>query len=336
MRYLIFLVSFLLFFKPSLADQWDEQRYFEGADGSETLRVISTTDTAVFSPIINRFLALNNSLNVEYVVAGSAAIYESIKADPDRFDLVISSAMDLQLKLVNDGYAYRTENLTHPDWAQWRQSLFGFTLEPASIVINRQAFENIDIPESRQDMIEVLRSNAEMFRGRIGTYDIRQSGLGYLFATQDARTSETYWRLMEIMGSLDTQLYCCSGDMLEDLANGDIAIAYNVLGSYASARSELKDTIAVILPIDYTSTMMRTVLITKDTPRSTAAIEFLSYLISESWVSGDGYDNALPSLKKGSENADLSIISLDPGLMIFLDRLKRKTFLKEWEDAVIQ
>ena len=81
--------------------------------------------------------------------------------------------------------------------------MFAFTSEPAAIVINRAAFEGLPIPETRQELIEALRARPDVFRGRIGTYDVRQSGLGYLFATQDARASETFWRLMEVMGGFD-------------------------------------------------------------------------------------------------------------------------------------
>ncbi|WP_338153270.1 hypothetical protein [Pseudophaeobacter leonis] len=91
-----------------------------------------------------------------------------------------------------------------------------FTSEPAAIVINRAAFAGHVIPKTRQELIEALRARPETFHGRVGTYDVRDSGLGYLLATQDARASETYWRLMEVMGALDVRLYCCSGSMIDD------------------------------------------------------------------------------------------------------------------------
>ena len=316
--------------------EWEERRLFEGRAGSQTMRVISSTDISVFAPIIERFLSNNPDLNIEYLVAGSADIDDIFRQSPNQFDLVISSAMDLQLKLANDGYAKRVEDLMHPDWAQWRQSLFGFTLEPASIVVNKKAFKALPMPQSRQQMIKILRTYPELFRGRLGTYDVRQSGLGYLFATQDTRTSETYWRLMEIMGSLETRLYCCSSAMIEDLADGTIAIAYNVLGSYALARSDIADKIEVILPADFLNIMMRTALIAKDTSRPRFAISFLRYLTSSRWSDSEERDFTLPSLYTTSGDTQRSIIALEPGLMIFLDRLKRQAFIKEWESAIIQ
>ena len=334
MRYLIFLAC-LLCATTTLAIEWEDQQTFKGRAGTQTLRVISSTDTSVFAPIITSFLNANPTLNIEYRVAGSADIYAEFRRAPQDYDLVISSAMDLQFKLVNDGYAHRVADLDHPDWAQWRKSLFGFTLEPASIVINKNAFEDLPVPETRQQLIEVLRSNPQTFRGKIGTYDVRVSGLGYLFATQDARASETYWRLMEIMGSLNTRLYCCSGDMIRDLASGEILLSYNALGSYARARAELADQIEVILPKNLPNTMMRTALIARDTRQAPAAIQLLRYLTSSAWSQNDG-TATLPPLRAQTDDSRTSTISLEPGLMIFLDRLKRRAFLQAWESAVIQ
>lgn len=334
MRYLIFLAC-LLCATNSPAIEWEDQQTFKGRAGTQTLRVISSTDTSVFAPVITDFLTANPTLNIEYRVAGSADIYAEFRRAPDNYDLVISSAMDLQFKLVNDGYAHRVAELDHPDWAQWRKSLFGFTLEPASIVINKEAFTNLPVPQTRQQLIEVLRSNPQTFRGKIGTYDVRVSGLGYLFATQDARASETYWRLMEIMGSLNTRLYCCSGDMIRDLASGDILLSYNALGSYARARADLAQQIEVIVPKTLPNTMMRTALIARDTPQAPAAIRLLRYLTSSAW---SRYDETatLPPLRARTDDTRKSTISLEPGLMIFLDRLKRRAFIQAWESAVIQ
>ena len=237
MRYFIALI-FLLLPHVGTADDWEDRRLFnDGAEGTP-LRVISSTDTVLFAPFIEEFVARNPIFSVEYLVSGTADIYERVRATPDAFDVVISSAMDLQLKLANDGFALPLDGMPIPAWAQWHDSLFAFTSEPATIVVNRAAFEGQTIPQTRQGLIEALRERPEVFRGKVGTYDVRQSGLGYLFATQDARASETYWRLMEVMGGLGVRLYCCSGDMIRDLADGKVLVAYNVLGSYAAARTE--------------------------------------------------------------------------------------------------
>ena len=335
MRYILALIT-LLFSTVITAVEWEDRKSFKGSATTSTLRVLSTADTDVFSPIVESFLQDNPNLTIEYLVAGSSDIYSEFQQSSDQYDVVISSAMDLQLKLVNDGFALRADDLQLPEWAQWRQSLFGFTLEPAAIVINKAVFENLPIPQSRQEMIETLRSNPDTFKGRIGTYDVRASGLGYLFATQDARRSETYWRLTEIMGTLDVQLYRGSGEMIDDLAVGKIAISYNVLGSYAKARTELADKIDVILPSEFPTTMMRTALISAQSTKQTAATSFVRYLISSQWGGPNELRKTLPSLQHAPDSLQRSAIALDPGLMIFLDRLKRQNFIDEWERAIIQ
>ena len=63
------------------------------------------------------------------------------------------------------------------------------------------------------------------------------------------------------MGNLGARLYCCSSDMIDDVASGRIAVAYNVLGSYAEARHDVADHIEIIQPSDFTTVMLRTALI---------------------------------------------------------------------------
>lgn len=331
------LVTFVLIVLSQAlwAQGWEDRQVFNDAQGRTTLRIISSTDTALFAPLIDAYVDSNPDVAIEYLVTGTADIDSRVRATPDAFDIAISSAMDLQLKLVNDGYAQPIEDLRYPAWAEWRQSLFAFTSEPAAIVINRSAFDGVPVPQSRQDLIEALRARPEVFRNRVGTYDVRQSGLGYLFATQDARSSETFWRLMEVMGGLEVRLYCCSGDMIDDLTDGTIAVAYNVLGSYAQARAESQDAIEIVLPSDFPTTMMRTAFVSSLSREPEAARGFVRFLVSYQSSPIDGI-RTLPPLSEREDGADPATIALEPALMTFLDTLKRNNFLSEWEDALIQ
>jgi iron(III) transport system substrate-binding protein len=326
----------LLFFPLAvMAQDWEDQRLFENGSPAQHLRIISSTDTSLFAGVIESFVARNPDVGVEYLVTGTADIDRRFRESPQDFDLVISSAMDLQLKIANDGLALVLDDVIHPAWAQWRQSLFAFTAEPAAIVVNRAAFQGMPIPETRQELIEAMRAKPDVFLGRVGTYDVRQSGLGYLFATQDARASETFWRLMEVMGALDVRLYCCSGDMIDDLADGTIAVAYNVLASYATARVDSKDAFEIILPSDFPTTMMRTAMVSVDAPHPEAATAFIRHLIAlQSSEESDAFP--LPLLNTTQNDAERTTIVLEPALMTFLDALKRRRFLAEWESAVIQ
>jgi iron(III) transport system substrate-binding protein len=332
MRNLIAVIA-ILFAGVTHAQEWEDRSVFAGTNTDQKLRILSSTDTSFFEPIIKRFLSLNPTIEIEYLVTSTASLDDVFRDDPNAFDIVISSAMDLQLKLVNDGYASKIEGIPHPNWATWRESLFAFTIEPAAIVINKAAFKGENIPKTRQDLIQSLRARPNFFRNKLGTYDVRQSGLGYLFATQDARASETYWRLMEVMGSLGTKLYCCSGAMIDDLEKGDIAVAYNVLSSYANARKNRNGKIEVILPANFPTTMMRTAIVSKTTSNPRNAESFVRHLLE---IQLENPNDAAPSLPTLLLKPGGQTIALEPALMTYLDKLKRRTFITEWERAIVQ
>lgn len=334
MRYLTVLI---LMWLPlcAAAQDWEDQQVFGDADATLTLRVISSTDTSFFAPIIEDFIATTPSVAVEYLVTGTANLDRLFRASPDQFDVVISSAMDLQLKLANDGFATQLGDVNHPDWGQWHDSLFAFTSEPAAVVVNRRALGDLPVPNSRQDLIQLLRDHPDRFQDKVGTYDVRQSGLGYLFATQDARVSETYWRLMEVMGRINAKLYCCSGQMIDDLIEGRLIMAYNVLGSYAQARAETSDALLVILPSEFPTTMMRTVLASRNAQNPQAADQFVRHLLAlQSKGNPDNFP--LPPLSSAQTNEGQTTIGLNPALMTYLDQMKRDAFIREWENAIVQ
>ncbi|MEL6958015.1 MAG: ABC transporter substrate-binding protein [Pseudomonadota bacterium] len=315
----------------------DQAQFGAQTDAAAELRIISTADTAFFEPMILSFLELNPDLTIDYVVVSSTDLMQVVVDGEDAFDIAISSAMDLQTKLANDGFALRhvspeTRNL--PDWAGWNDMLFAFTEEPAAIVVSRDAFTAQNVPQTRNDLIDLMRSDPDRFRGRIGTYDVRSSGLGYLFATQDTRASETFWRLAEVMGALDARLYCCSSDMIEDVKRGELLIAYNVLGSYVANRDD-RDAFEIILPADFTTTMLRTALIPANAPSPDLSYNFIDHMLSQSYGSG-AEPLVSPSLGLQSASASLNRIEIGPGLMVFLDQLKRQAFLREWENAILQ
>jgi len=340
MRAIVLSLALILSAMPGRAFEIEEQVRFPAPNATAELRVISTADADLFAPFVTAFQALNPGVAVDYYVVSSSDIMIALTEENAQFDLVISSAMDLQVKLANDGLALPFQSsatASLPDWARWRDRVFAFTQEPATMVLSRDDFADLPLPRTRQELITALRDNPDRFAGRIGTYDVRESGLGYLFATQDGRTSETYWRLAQVMGGLRPQLYRGSSSMIEDVAAGRIAVAYNVLGSYAQVREDLHDRIHIIAPEDFTTVMMRTVLIPASAQNPNEAGRFINHLIDTAWTGGGGRF-AFPGItpERLSENASLRPIQLGPGLLVYLDRLKRRQFLEEWEAAMVQ
>ena len=327
----------------ALAQGFEDDRLFP-ASGTEQgrLAILSTTDTEVFAPVLAGFQAANPGIALRYTVTGSADLYTLLATEaPAGFDLAISSAMDLQMKLANDGLA-RPHALAQPGalprWARWQDRLFAFTQEPVGILVSRAALGNLPPPRSRQDLVALLRDRPDLFNGRIGTYDPTESGAGYLFATQDARLSDTFWRLAEQMGGLHPQLYSSTSDMIGDLAAGRLAIAYNVLGSYAAPRVAGNPDLLLIEPEDHTLTLLRTALIPAGAARADLAGQFIDFLLSAPGREALREGAGLPPLDGAAlARAPHHLpIRLDPGLLVFLDPLQRQRFLAEWSAAMLQ
>ena len=340
MRHACLSAVLILWAGIAAAFEVEDHRHYPGT-GDAVLRIVSTADLDVFEPYLLAFQSARPSLSIDYTVVSSADLHRAIRGGA-RFDLALSSAMDLQFQLANDGLAraYRssaTEAL--PDWARWRDLIFAFTTEPAVVVISTERFAGLALPATRQELTAILRDHPDRFRGAVGTYDVRESGLGYLFATQEARSTDAYWRLSEVMGRLDPQLYCCSGQMIDDVTEGRLALAYNVLGSYAADRlaRDSGGRVQILRMQDFANVMLRTALIPAAADAPEAAGAFIDMLITLG-LRDAPQDWPLPPLREGGvmPASGFGPIRLGPALMVYLDPLNRRAFLTEWDNAMEQ
>jgi len=317
----------------------EERRVF--GDAVRSVRVLSTIDVDIIAPVFEDFLKSGANLSIDYQTASSQDVYDAITQDRAKFDMVISSAMDLQMKLANDGFAssLSDQSLAQvPAWARWRDVLVALAQEPVVTVLNRDAFSGAPIPETRTELAAILRENPDRYRGMLGTYDPMKSGAGYLFASQDARYSDTFWRLAEIMGGLRAQLYTTSSSMIEDVATGKIAMAYNVVGSYAMARLAGNTNVQILEFKDFTHILLRSALIPASAENKQDAEILLAYLLSDA---GQTAIEELAQLPRISEQGLMSRphqkpIRMDPGLLVYVDPIKKQRFLAEWSAAVLQ
>ena len=334
------ILAILLSATAAVAFEVEERKFYAANPARSTLKIISTADLDVFDPFILAFQSANPGIAVDYTVTGTSELMKAISQESAVFDVAISSAMDLQTKLANDGFAqiYKSSETSNlPDWATWRDQLFAFTQEPAVLVVSNAFFADGQAPKNRDELIALLRENPERFMGRIGTYDVRSSGFGYLMATQDSRNSEAFWRLMEVMGRLDAKLYCCSSDMIQDVASGKLALAYNVLGSYAATQLGTTNGFQIVELNDFVNVMLRTALIPATAENTADARAMVDFLISQNG-NGTLETPSLPAIDTAALQANTALrpIRFGPGLLVFLDQLKRNNFLRSWENSLVQ
>lgn len=314
------------------------------------LWIRGSTDIEAFEPVLRAFGARWPELAIRYEEITTNELYElaatACRGAAPAADLVISSSIDQQLKLANDGCAQsygsvRTSGL--PAWANWRDEVFGLTFEPAVIVYSRALVPPDEVPRSRFDLIDLLRRDDRRYAGRIATYDIEASGVGYLFAFADSQQATTFGRLVEALGRSDAVPTCCSAEIIDGVARGAFLLAYNMLGSYALARAEADPRIGVVAPADYTLILSRAALIPRAAARPDLAKRFLDFVLSEAGrrvlaeasliVSFGEADDDGPAVVSGGIST-LRPIALSPALLVGLDRQKRALFLDAWRSSV--
>lgn len=338
----VVILSLMLGLCPAMAFEMEANRHFGPPEATNRLSILATTDITFFSPLIEAFIADNPDLSLHYVQASSQELHGAIERDGAPFDLVISTAMDLQMKLANDGFAQAIPDdvlAQLPGWARWRDRLVSIALEPVVLLMADHAIpEGVDPPRSRRELIDLMRDYPQVFDGRIGTYDPRISGAGYLFLTQDARMSDTIWRLAEVMGRLNARLFCCSSQMIEGLISGDLVMAYNVLGSYAAANLPAEVPVHVVPLEDFTVTLQRTALVPANAERPDLGDAFLRFLLSDrgQQIQAEAVGHSVMRPENFLSQPWLRPIRLDPGLLSTLDSMTRQRFLAEWAAAMEQ
>jgi iron(III) transport system substrate-binding protein len=322
------------------------------AEKEGKLSIYSTTDSASAAPLLKDFAALHPKIDVEYNDMNSTEVYNRFvseaAAGSGTADLLWSSAMDLQVKLVADGYGqeYQSpEAAGLPPRSIWKNQAFGTTFEPISFVYNKRLLKPEEVPQSHADLVKQLAAKPDRFRGKLTSYDPERSGLGFLLDTQDAKNDPGYAETVKAYGKVGPKLYTSTGAMMERIASGEHLIGFNMIGSYAVLRQKKDPSLGIVYPGDYMLVMSRVAVIPKAARHPNAAKVFLDHVLSSRGqqvlakaalfsirpdVQGDYTSAALTK----SHGAALRPIPVDASLLEYLDQTKRLQFLKQWQQAL--
>lgn len=313
--------------------------HFGPASAPQVLRLRSTTDIDVLGPAIAAFTATRPGLAVAYEQWGSNALYEAARADcaagQSGADALLSSAVDQLVELVNLGCAQpwrSAATLALPEARRWRDEVWGLTREPAVILYNRRLVPPEDVPRSRFDLLDLMRRDDHRYQGRIATYDIEASGLGYLFAFADSLEATSFGAALEGFARAGAVATCCSAEIIEGVSQGRWLIAYNVLGSYAAARPA--PDVGVVAPEDYTLIMTRAYMIPRAAAAPALAAELLDFLLGpegQRLMAARGLilDPGSADQAEGAERP----IRIGPALLVSRDAEKRRAFIRRWRET---
>ncbi|MEL0656954.1 ABC transporter substrate-binding protein [Pseudoalteromonas issachenkonii] len=344
----VFLFSCSFFNTYTLAQ---EPLIFNALETQQTeLTIFGGADKMEIAPFLKAFQKISPHVQINYHELSTRGVYSSFLKDINNPpDILLSSAMNLQIKLVNDGYAqaYESEETKKlPRWAKWRNEVFGFTYETAVIAFNKDFLANEPAPSSRNELLDLIRRRSNKIKGRIGIYDITKVGIGYLLWAHDREQSSSYGRMLESFGYHDTRVFRRSADILQAISKGEITVGYNILSSYARTWAAKHPNIIVVQPKDYTSVIMRSAIIPKKSKNVKGAQQFLDYLLSTkgqtdmaNFTNFEPINNEVrttqPHLLDTSEG-QLRPVPLGIQILVINDEMKRQIILQEWENALFE
>ncbi|OYU19419.1 MAG: iron ABC transporter [Rhodobacteraceae bacterium PARR1] len=313
------------------------------------LVVYSSLDSPLARPLIEAFQRQHTDVSVRYEDLLTQDIAARVAGESDAgqttADVVFSSAMDLTVKLANDGYAREVSvpgAATWPDWATWRGMVFALTFEPAVIVYHRPSFPQ-GAPDTRAELMDWLATAPQ---GAIGTYDIARSAVGFLFLMRDREHFADLWPLVRAMGRAGVQTFPTSQAVIDGVNSGALMLGYNVLGSYAADQAARLPNIGLALPQDYVVVVSRVALVPKAAANPDLGEAFLAFLMSRDGQTVLAERLRLPAISlevAGKESAAamqqalgarLRPVPVSPGLLAYLDRASRARVLAEWDAAV--
>ncbi len=313
------------------------------------LVIYSSLDAPLARPLVEAFQRLDPTVAVRYEDLLTGEIAARVMAETDAggatADLVFSSAMDLTVKLANDGYAAEVglaRAASWPDWAAWRGMVFALTFEPAVIVYHRPAFPD-GPPDTRAGLIAWA---ATAPRGAIGTYDIARSAVGFLFLMRDQEHFADLWELVAALGRAGVQTFPTSQEVIDRVNAGSLLIGYNILGSYAADRMAAMPDLGLVLPRDYVVVVSRVALVPRAAASPDLGAAFLDFLLSREGQTLLAERLRLPAVSlevAGKDSAAamqealgarLRPVPVSPGLLAYLDTATRAAVLARWQAAL--
>jgi iron(III) transport system substrate-binding protein len=323
-------------------------RQIEEAEREGEIVILSAIDTNKVSTLLADFRRLYPRIRLRYVESSAQQVYEQAREEARRgrgtADLLWSSGMDLQIKLVNDGLTQRyvsPERDHIPRWGNWKNQAWATTAEPITFVYNRDLVPDSEMPKGHAALIHYLEAHPAPTRIRLATYSLPQSAVGYLYITQDEQASHDIWRLVRAMGQNGALFFSHAEEILAAVASGRAAIGYNIIGSYALGQVQRNPKLGMVFPRDYTLLMSRIAVIPAQARHPNAAKVFLDFLLSRRGQS-HLVEQDMPSIRDDiSGPAELApsgipvrAIRVGPSLLVTQDKLTRAYFMRKWTGAL--
>lgn len=323
------------------------------AEDEGSLVIYSSTDASVAAPLIADFRAMYPRIAVTFEDLNTTELYHRFIAETqmgaDTADVLWSSAMDQQAALVSEGYAMAydsPEKASLPAWANWKDEAFATTYEPVVFIYNKDLVKPDEVPQTRADLTKLITGDAGRFQGKVTSYDIAKSGLGFFLATQDVAVTPDFWALAKALGERGPHLELTTAAMVRQVVAGKALVGYNVLGGYAIALARSNPKLGYVLPRDYTLVASRVLLASGKAAHPNAARLWIDYLLSrrgQTVLAEKAHLYAIRDDVEG-ENTAASLrqtlgtserpITIGPALIGYLNNRNYRDFILQWRQAM--
>jgi iron(III) transport system substrate-binding protein len=319
----------------------------DAASREGRVRIYAAADTFDLPSVLQDFGALHRRISVEYVKLHTNDLYRRFTAEvgagQKSADIVISSAMDLQVRLVNDGYAqvYDSPEKSHVRAsAVWKDEAYAVAAEPIVFVYNRTLVPAADVPSTHADFERLLRSKLTTYSRKVASYDPQTSEIGFLYFAQDEQISHDTLDLIEALGHAHPDLSNSGAQILRRVRSGEDLLAYNMNGAYALEQQAAYPSVGVVIPRDYALLMTRIAFISRTAAHPAAAEVLLDYLLSKRGQSAIATHYMwpvradVPPRGPPVDPVTLRAIHVGPALLADLDQLWRRRFVTQWRKAL--
>jgi iron(III) transport system substrate-binding protein len=327
----------------------EDDSIIRGADQEGLLRIYTNTHKNVSDDLLGAFHKIYPRIRIDYNDLNAAPLYQRFRSEVANHkptaDFVWSSAMDLQVKLINDGFALTyssPERRALPSWVLWRDQGYGITTEPVVFVYNKSLISQKEVPKTHTEFEELLHTHPAEYRDKVATYDPLGSEVGMLFLSQDIRVTRDTWDLVRALGPTAPTFYSNAGEVIQHISDGTHILGYNVMGSYALEWQKRDPRIGVVFPKDYILLMSRIAFIPVAAAHPNAAKLFLDFLLSPKGQILLSQHSMMPVRDDVPAPRDqpkldpfhVQVIQINASLLSNLDRLVRIRFARDWARAL--
>jgi len=320
------------------------------AEKEGVVTVYSSTDSKSVAGVLQGFQARYPKIRIEFVDQSSNEVYTRFTSESaagqGTGDIAWAGA-DTAVKLIEDGIVaeYVSPETPHlRPGAAFRNAAYAITYEPIVMVYNRRLMPEVDVPKTRQDLTRLLSQKREAYRGKIGTYDVERSAAGIGFLGEDSRAfPDIAWPLFKAMAQAEMKLFTSNGTMVERVASGEIALAYDLAAANVAERMKTDATIGMVVPCDFTLYLTRTAIISNKAKHPNAAKVFIDYLLSQEGqqkladksigsIRQDVQIN--PVLQPAAECSNARALTPGPERLVVFDPAWRVGFLRQWKSLL--